>query len=212
MGVGCWTPLLELPREWEQPDENLVPPDEPQGSDVRRSYFDTEGTHVSREVPVLLFSDGHLERHGLERGWYKDGSLRLEQVWERDRRVGVTRHWAEDGTLLLEVDRGDGATPAPMRFWHPNGVLAATGQGIDGVKEGHWTTWYENGAQRSAGSYRDGLRDGPWSFWDETGTLIEQGEYLADLRVGEWYLNLFSAPPAEENPEPAPEELEGRKR
>ena len=184
---ACWTPVLELPEGWE-PRTEVIPFDAPPTRDVRTSYHDRAQGVVGRRLPVLHYPDGRIVRDGLEEAWYEDGTPRLAQEWDMDRRVGITRRWGPDGTLLLEVDRGDGVTPASMRFWHPNGVLSGEGLGVGGVKIGPWKTWHDNGVQRSEGAYLEGIKEGAWSFWDEFGRLTARGEFKGGQRVGAWEL------------------------
>ncbi|MFT5292272.1 MAG: antitoxin component YwqK of YwqJK toxin-antitoxin module, partial [Planctomycetota bacterium] len=155
--TSCWTPQLTLPEDWGRTADVASIPDGPPQLELRQSFWENDA--LSRELPILVLPDGTFLRDGLERGWWRDGSPRLEQPWRMGERVGVARRWAKDGTPIMEVDRGDGETLAGMRFWYENGQLAGEGNGINALKQGPWTTWHPNGNMRSEGEYFRGLKE-----------------------------------------------------
>jgi len=173
LGAGC---LVQGARLERPPPTSSV--------EVERSNH-PGGQHLRREAQVLVWSDGRRERHGFEREYFPDGTLREERFYEHDRSTGVWRSWYRDATPRSEVDFGDGRAPAPSRYWHPGGQLAAEGPTLAGIRVGHWDFWSESGEPLRAGSYVDGLRDGHWTFWED-GLLSAEGDYRAGQRVGRW--------------------------
>jgi len=177
LGSGCWI-------GWRAPDPPAPASDVPTG-EMRRTYY--AGEQILRsELRVLVYPDGHVVRQGVNREYYRDGSLRFEHFFRQDEPTGVWKDWYEGGVLRSEIDFGDGLTLAPMRFWYPDGDLEAEGFGLDGVKEGEWVFYYPGGAISHQGAFVGAKRVGTWSFFDRQGQLREQGEYVNGLREGAW--------------------------
>ncbi|MSR63099.1 MAG: hypothetical protein EXS08_11715 [Planctomycetes bacterium] len=154
----------------------------------RRSTF-PDGS-LRREAEVLVWSDGRIERDGLEREYSATGTLVAESHFEHGVSVGLARTWFDDGRPRSEVDFGTRAAPllTPNRFWHANGKLAAEGPALAGVREGLWHYWNEDGSPAREGGYRSGKRDGAWTFYDEKGVKRAAGLYALGQRVGTWTL------------------------
>ncbi|MFF5189746.1 toxin-antitoxin system YwqK family antitoxin [Streptomyces sp. NPDC000345] len=71
-------------------------------------------------VSLECYEDGL--RHGPNREWYKDGSLRSEGTAQRGRPVGVSREWHPNGTLAHErVFADDGLTMLSDHEWDEDG-------------------------------------------------------------------------------------------
>jgi antitoxin component YwqK of YwqJK toxin-antitoxin module len=153
--------------------------------ETRRSYHPGR-VNIRMEYRVAVWSDGRIERDGVEHEFYSDGVLRAERHFAGDLPTGVWKSWYPDGALRSEVDFGGGEEPRPMRFWYPNGELEAEGSGIRGVREGRWSYWSEAGTLEREGTFQDGLREGTWTFRDEAGRKREEGVYVRGERVGVW--------------------------
>jgi antitoxin component YwqK of YwqJK toxin-antitoxin module len=164
----------------------LVTPEAPTAvQETRRSWH--PGKKVRRlEEAVLVWSDGRVERHGLQRRWFASGAMRSERHFDHGQPSGTWKEWSEDGTLRSHTEHGDGAQAAPMRFYHPNGQLAGEGDGIGGVRDGRWTFWYEDGQRSHEGVFVRAIREGRWTFWHRNGERREEGEYRGGKRVGTW--------------------------
>jgi antitoxin component YwqK of YwqJK toxin-antitoxin module len=154
-----------------------------------------------REMRVLVWSDGRVERDGPEREFHPDGSLAAERAFEHDQPCGLWRTWYPDGTPRAEIDHGvPGARVALLnRFWHANGQLAAEGRALDGMREGPWSYWSASGTLERKGAYRAGKRDGPWTLYDERGAPSAEGHYALGERVGVWTLWDAQGVPHERN-------------
>jgi len=168
-----------------------APPDEPGPSSAheRRRTTYPDGS-LRSEIEVLVWSDGRIERDGLEREYSDDGTLVAERRFEHGTPVGLSRTWFDDGRPRSEVDFGTRAAPALARnrFWHANGNLAAEGVALAGLREGPWHYWNEDGTPAREGGYRSGKRDGTWTFHDEHGVKLAEGQYALGQRVGTWTL------------------------
>ncbi|MEU5184935.1 hypothetical protein AB0G49_33355 [Streptomyces longwoodensis] len=77
--------------------------------------------HLGAALVSLECYEGGL-RHGPNREWYQDGTLRSEGTSHRGRPVGVSREWHPNGTLAHErVFADDGLTVLTDRTWDDMG-------------------------------------------------------------------------------------------
>lgn len=77
--------------------------------------------HLSGAVVSLECYEGGV-RHGPNKEWYKDGTLRSEGTSRNGRPVGVSRGWHPNGTLAHEkVYADDGLTMLSDREWDDRG-------------------------------------------------------------------------------------------
>jgi len=134
---------------------------------------------------VLVHPSGQVERHGVDRRWYGDGTCGSEREFDHDRPTGRWTSWWPDGSLRSEyLHLGEVATV--MRFYHASGRPSAEGLARGGVREGEWRFWFEDGTPEKEGSYAGGLREGIWTLRHPGGGLRSRGRYQGDARVGEW--------------------------
>ena len=152
--------------------------------DRRRTYYLNDTSRPRLESQVLVFFDGSVLRHGLEREWSESGTLVAEREFARGEPAGRWRTWFPSGRPRSES--AFGPEPATWSWWYESGQLSSQGPALGGVKQGRWTAWHENGVESSEGDYSAGKREGEWSFWNEEGSLLERGEFRADVKVGRW--------------------------
>jgi hypothetical protein len=182
--ASCSNPMPPLDRTPARPSRALGP-----GLHARETRDPSTDT-VLHSWSDLVYADGLVQKHGLDREWFPDGTARSEREFDHGRGKGRWRTWHENGALRSDYTFGASGEATPMRFFHPNGQLEAEGPAIDGVKSGSWTYWHANGQLESQGEYIAGRREGPWSFWSEEGALVARGTMHLDRRVpGEWELH-----------------------
>jgi antitoxin component YwqK of YwqJK toxin-antitoxin module len=164
-------------------------PRPPTATHETRRRFHPDGS-LARETSVLVWSDGRIERDGVERDFRTGGALASERTYEHDAPVGLVQTWFPDGVLRSEVDFGSPRSPDERRarFWHPNGALAAEGPVIQGIREGVWVFYGPAGNVLRTGGYGQGRRAGLWTFYDQSGAQVARGEYVDGVRVGAWVL------------------------
>jgi len=183
-GAGSRAPVLAALASCLVNRPNQLDPPRSSTPAIERQFY--AGTDVRRvETAVLRWSDGRVERHGVERRRDRDGTLRSVHVFEHDRPTGVWRSYYQGGGPRSEVDFGDGVSRAPMRFWHENGQLSGQGLGIDGVKQGPWTFWHPNGRVAAEGTLANANRVGWWKHWSEDGSALPDtwhGDPPSDVR------------------------------
>jgi hypothetical protein len=148
----------------------------------RTSYYDAGHARTRREWHVLIGADGASVLHGLDTGYFPDGSLEHEREHDHGEPTGRWRAWWPSGRPRMEASFGDDE-PRPMRWWHENGQLSSEGLARDGVKEGRWTFFHENGTKAAEGRFESGKRAGEWSTWDADGELVERADYRGGLRI-----------------------------
>lgn len=180
--ASCARGRLELPPV--EPEFGVeLPRDEPRLEP--RTLRDGGTRRVVRAWFVLVHPDGRIERHGIDRRWYPDGTYAAEREYAHDEPVGRWTSWWPSGSLRSDyLYLGDRATT--MRFWHENGVPAAEGPAVAGLREGDWTFWFEDASVRQRGAYLQGAKEGIWTLHHEGGALRSRGRYESDRRVGEW--------------------------
>lgn len=157
-----------------------------------RTLRDGQTGRVVRAWFVLVHPSGRVERHGIERRWYPDGTYAAEREYAHDQPVGRWTTWWPSGALASDyLYLGDHATT--MRFWHETGYPSAEGPAAAGLREGAWAFWHPDGSLRQQGEYVAGKKEGPWTIHHEGGALRSRGRYEDDRRVGDW--EHFPAPP-----------------
>jgi hypothetical protein len=148
----------------------------------RTSYYDAEHARTRREWHVLILAGDASVLHGLDTGYFPDGSLEYEREHDHGEPTGRWRAWWPGGQLRMEASFGD-AEARPMRWWHENGRLSSEGLALEGLKEGRWTFFHENGAKSAEGGFAAGRREGEWCAWDAAGQLLERARYRAGVLI-----------------------------
>ena len=134
---------------------------------------------------LVLGADGEEVRHGVERRYWPEGTLRSLRSFNGGQPAGVWWSWWRTGALRSAyVHSSNEATR--MTWWHPNGFVSAEGMAVSGRRVGEWTYYHGNGVIESQGEMGGGHRIGQWSFFDESGEWTERGQYLGGQRVGDW--------------------------
>ena len=98
------------------------------------------------------------EQHGVQKSWYKDGTLHIERNYKDGKQDGVQKTWHEDGTLQTEYNYKDGEQHGVQKEWMESGDLLHDCNYKDGKVHGRCMSWrgegiYENGVQIEYESY-----------------------------------------------------------
>lgn len=177
---ACRDPYVMASRTLAGPLEEAAPLYE-----RKTSWFDAERTRPRAEWGQLTLPGGRVLKHGVERRYYADGSLRIEREYDEGEPTGHWRQWYEGGQLRQDATYATGE-PTETSWWHANGQLSSRGLEEDGVRIGPWKSWHANGQLASEGEYAGGLREGFWRFLAPSGELIEEGRYRGGERDGPW--------------------------
>ncbi len=94
------------------------------------------------------------QRHGVARGWHKNGRLASEERYANGLLYGVCRQWSESGRLLgkYRTIQGTGV----QRAWHDNGKLQMELSTMRGEFCGRSRSWLSDGTLLSDDIYLRG--------------------------------------------------------
>jgi hypothetical protein len=112
-----------------------------------------DGSRVERAV-----RDGR--RHGEERTFYANGTLRAMRHYARGAEVGVHRGWWPDGTRQFERRYAAGRPEGLARTWYASGLRFEEHRYVAGQEAGLQQLWYPDGRVRASYEIRDGRRYG----------------------------------------------------
>jgi len=138
---------------------------------VAQEFYDSGALMSSAEQRVD--ENGTEVLHGKTAIYYEDGTLSLEQHYDRGTLDGESRTWYKSGAKKAETTYEDGVLDGEFHSWHENGQTKEEGEHSAGKKTGEWRTHHENGVLASQGEYEAGKRSGEWRFWAADG--IELG-------------------------------------
>lgn len=180
IGSSCATGLPELP---PMPEREQASFEEPRVE--WRTRKDEQTDRVTRTWFVLVYPDGRVERHGVEREFHPEGVLAAEREYQHGQPSGSWKTWWPSGAMRSNYHYLESRSTT-MRFWHETGRLSAEGPAVEGVREGEWSFWHEDGSVRQRGEYRNGLREGAWTVHHPGGAVRSRGTFAGDRRVGTW--------------------------
>jgi len=123
------------------------------------------------------------QREGLHRGWYADGTLEVEGVFQGDQAHGRWRRWFESGALSVQLELRDGVAHGPAESRYPDGSVSRSWAYASGRQHGLDRTWLTDGSLFSEASWADGERDGPRRQWMR-GHLVLDEVWRAGRRHG----------------------------
>jgi len=112
-----------------------------------------EGGRIERSV-----RDGR--RHGQERSYYADGTLRSLRVYTHGVKVGVHRGWWPNGQRQFERRFSDGRSEGVSRSWYASGQMLEEHRYAGGQEAGPQRLWFEDGRSRASYDVRGGRRYG----------------------------------------------------
>jgi len=116
------------------------------------------------------------EKPIVKKTYYKNGKLKSEGAYLKNKPVGVHRKFSEIGKVISS------------KKYTSTGWVAAEGI-VDkkGKRQGSWTYFYKNGTVKSTGSYKSSRRVGNWNFYHSNGSLEQKGAYNSKGKIdGEW--------------------------
>jgi antitoxin component YwqK of YwqJK toxin-antitoxin module len=105
--------------------------------------------------PAVFKAVGEDVKHGLATGWYQNGQMRVQGVYDKDQ---------PDGKFT---------------WWYANGQEEVTGGFKDGLKDGLWVWRHPNGQKSMLGHSELGAATGVWYKWRQDGQLIEKTDFSA---------------------------------
>ena len=133
-------------------------------TNISADYWEKDGKKVGpwsivyneRKLFNCFNIDG--EQHGMQKSWYKDGTLYSERNYKDGKQDGVQKSWHEDGTLQDECNFKDGKQHGVQKEWDESGNLLRDCNYKDGEIHGRCMSWrgegiYENGVEIEYESY-----------------------------------------------------------
>ncbi len=86
--------------------------------------------NVVTQIKITRHKNGKMEsktsyvngkNHGIETGWYDDGTKRWREMWRRGKEHGVGTYWYNEGTKWAEGMWMDGKRHGAYTMRYPNG-------------------------------------------------------------------------------------------
>lgn len=131
---------------------------------VYKSYYD-DGA---------LYEEGNVVDHARDGQWkqyYRNGNLRKEMTYAKEKFNGVVKDYYEHGALESEVNYTDGEMDGLYKEYYPNGTLRQQGWYENGQSTGSFYNYEEHGSIGSEIYLFQGERQGPMKMFDVTGRL-----------------------------------------
>jgi len=122
-----------------------------------------------------------MPKRRLDRFYYRNGQLRLENRELDGRLHGLCRAWHYNGQLADESRYDHGQWHGLNRQWDERGQLL--GSFIINHGTGTNRQWHENGQLRSESDMLDGKLHGRTRTWLRDGTLVRETFYIGNAKV-----------------------------
>jgi antitoxin component YwqK of YwqJK toxin-antitoxin module len=157
---------------------------------VRREFSEdgkvTAG-YVFEEGKII--SQGIIDEEGIKNGpwkdFYRDGQLKSEGIYNKDKRVGEWKFYYNNGQVEQSGKYNKNGKPDGLWKWnYPDGSLKREENFLNGLSEGIMTEYDEQSKIICQGEYIAGLEEGKWTY--HTGDRWEEGTYRGGMRNGEW--------------------------
>ena len=125
----------------------------------------------------IMYEGAVLNNHplGLWRAYYKDGNLKMTQLFDTDGTLTGTVQFFYDNktnSKLAEFPINKDKISGVVLIYYPNGTKRAEIQYKNNVKNGTVTYYYPNGSIQIIGHYKNGLKHGKWLYYDKQGNLL----------------------------------------
>jgi antitoxin component YwqK of YwqJK toxin-antitoxin module len=128
----------------------------------------------------LLLEEAHYlndQLHGTRRLFYEDGSVRIEETYDKGDFHGAYRDYYPDGVLDSEGEYVRNEMVGLWRRHYPNGQLMEEVTFVGNLENGPFREWYENGALKATGAYLEGDKEhGELLEYDTSGELMARKE------------------------------------
>ena len=148
----------------------------------------------------LMYETNFLNGSGVDKIYYQDGHLRVEEYYKNGDFIGDNRYqnWVEvcKSKGLLYLDNLDtitckdsilinGIVYSYHRSNHRS-ILVTEFNCKEGKKHGLYRSWHINGLLMAEGNYKDGKEDGLHQGWYENGQLEIEANYINGIYEGKF--------------------------
>jgi len=137
------------------------------------NWYDREGNHLE----VMHYQNG--KRHGMNKIFYPDGTLRIEVTYINDKKEGPERYYFSTGKLASEVTF------------------------VNDKKEGLQKEYNNDGSLNNTVMYKHGYKEGEKRWYDKNGNITKTEIYQMDRPI-----NIMKKV-QEKKPDPAIKALQG---
>ncbi len=146
------------------------------GNVIAREFFDNK---TGKKIELVLLKDG--EKHGIQKEWYKNGSLKSESPYLNGIMSGVFKYWDDKGNLVgrYEIIEGNGI----KKIYFPNGNLKEESHFKNNMLNGVNIVFYDNAKIQSLNWQKDNHPINSSFAFHENGQLYCYGEYDEDGRL-----------------------------
>ena len=107
---------------------------------------------------ITPYSEG--KAHGLAKGWYPGGALRVERLYQAGNKEGAHTGWWEDGSLKFVYHFKNDVHEGAARTWFADGSLYRDFNYENGKEAGLQRMWNEDGTIKANYVVKDGRRFG----------------------------------------------------
>ncbi len=126
---------------------------------------------------IQLFSQNQYseggQRDGLWKGYYDNGQLRYEGVFNDGKETGVFKYYYKSGNLEKELLYIEDGVHAKVRFYYSNKNIKTLGEYCLKIRCGKWEYFDDFGNIIMIENYKDGFLNGP--------CFIYFGGFLSDM-------------------------------
>jgi len=135
-----------------------------------------------------LFGTYNGWKHGVWKGFYKNGELEYEWNYIDGKREGIQRDYYRNGQVKKQWTDKEGMNSLWTK-WYENGNKKEEVFLIDGYQNGIGHSWYENGELQGKGNFKDDKYHGLIKLYYENGQLKLEGNYENGIDEGlcKWY-------------------------
>jgi antitoxin component YwqK of YwqJK toxin-antitoxin module len=124
---------------------------------------------------------------GLRNGalhWYDREENHLEVMhFQKGKRHGINKIFYSDGTLRIEVNYINDKKEGPEKYYFSTGKLASEVTFINGQKEGLQKEYNEDGTLNNDVMYKHGYKEGEKRWYDKNGKIIKTETYKMDRPI-----------------------------
>jgi hypothetical protein len=113
------------------------------------------------------------KKDGLQKSYYENGQIKLEENWKDHKKDGLQKSYYENGQLEEESTYKNDKEIGLVKSYYQNGQLALEGNVKNDKYDGSFKSYYENGQLKSEGNMNKGEESGIWKEYNEDGEVEE---------------------------------------